>query len=129
MSTNDNESGTPIQMLRPSDARGQAALILVESLIHGLIARSVLTTEASLEIVTSAVDVQADYADEAVDGLALEMRHSQVLLSAIADSLRIDIAPSARRPTRPTLVDVNEPPTTAPLRPDDRPREVDGIDE
>lgn len=129
MSTNDNESGTPIQMLRPSEPRGQAALILVESLIHGLIARSVLTTEASLEIVASAVDVQADYADEAVDGLALEMRHSQVLLSAIADSLRIDIAPSARRPTRPTLVDVNQPPTTAPRRPDDRPREVDGIDE
>jgi hypothetical protein len=72
------------------DAHGQAALVLVECLIHGLVERSVLTTVDAIEIVESAKDVQADVA-EAADGAGPKMWHSHGLLSAMSTSLQYDI--------------------------------------
>ena len=98
MSINDNE---PAETAKPTpvEAHGQAALILIESLIHGLVSRSVLTLADTLDIVDTAVEVQADYIAEA-EGTTHERAVSQSLLTRIATSLRLDIDlpgdPSAR---------------------------------
>lgn len=90
MPTNDNglaSDGLPSDM---PDAAGQAALVLVESLIHGLIQRSMLTVSDSIEIIETAIDVQADVA-EAADGAGAKMWRSHAMLSSMATSLRYDI--------------------------------------
>lgn len=45
-----------------ADGHGKAALLLVESLIHGLIANSVLTVADAIEIIDTAADVERDSA-------------------------------------------------------------------
>ncbi|UUL83264.1 hypothetical protein [Sphingomonas qomolangmaensis] len=95
MPENDN---TPIVSITPPatpDAHGQAALILVESLIHGLIEQTVLTTSDSVAIVDRAIDVQTDIAEASND--AREMWRSQALLSSIASSLEHDLDDDERR--------------------------------
>lgn len=72
------------------DPHGQAALVLVECLIHGLVERSVLTTVDAIEIIEGAKDVQADVA-EAADGAGPKMWHSHGLLSAMSNSLQNDV--------------------------------------
>jgi hypothetical protein len=88
----DNEiNPEPTGLLSPSaDAHGQAALVLVESLIHGLVERSVLTTVDAIEIIEGAKEVQADVA-EAADGAGAKMWHSHGLLSAMSRSLQYDM--------------------------------------
>lgn len=89
MPTNDNEPEVRGAMHPSSDAHGQAALLLVESLLHGLCENSTLSTAEAIEIVDRAVEVQFDKA-EAADGAAAPMWQSHALLSAIAMSLSID---------------------------------------
>ena len=91
MSINDNEARADGLLAHASDAHGQAALVLVESLIHGLVERDVLTIENAVEIIDAAKDVQADVAEEA-DGAGAKLWQSHTLLTAMADSLRGDIA-------------------------------------
>lgn len=86
MATNDNECPTCGGM---PDAHGQAALLLVESLIHGLRESSLLTAGEAGEIAERAVSVQRDQA-EAADGAATPMWRCHALLSAIATSLRTE---------------------------------------
>ena len=86
--TNDNHSGTAAPAREP-DAHGQAALLLVESLLHDLVARSVLSVEEAIEIVEIAAEVKAEVAAELGDSPAT-MRHSLVLLEAIGRSLKGD---------------------------------------
>lgn len=87
MSANDNNSAIRgVAPLLP-DPHGQAALLLVESLIHGLLARSVISVGDAIEIVESADSVQVELA-EAADGAPMWQSHA--LLSAIAKSLMID---------------------------------------
>ena len=89
MHTNDNGSslngGTP----PPGDAHGQAALLLVESLIHGLCEKAILSTSEAIEIAERALEVQFDQA-EAADGAGAPLWRSHALLSAIVESLRSD---------------------------------------
>jgi hypothetical protein len=68
---------------------GQAALLLVESLIHGLIARSSLTVEQAVEIVQIAAEVTKDTAAELDDTPAT--RKSIHLLDSICVSLMHDL--------------------------------------
>lgn len=89
MTTNDNDPVTRGGMLVPSDAHGQAALLLVESLIHGLCENSTLSNDEAIEIAERAVDVQFEQA-EAADGAGAPMWRSHTLLSSIATSLRAD---------------------------------------
>ena len=77
--------GSPVS----PDAHGQAALLLVESLIHGLCEESVLSADEAVEIAERAVSVQSDHAESA-DGAAAPMWRSHALLSSIAASLRTD---------------------------------------
>jgi hypothetical protein len=87
--TNDNHAYPATARPREPDAHGQAAMLLVESLIHGLIARSVITVADAVEIVDVAAEVKAEIASDLGD-TPETMRHSLYLLAAISDSLRPD---------------------------------------
>ncbi len=89
MSYNDNDPTLPGATPDLSDASGQAALILVESLLHGLCEKRTLNTPEAIAIVDRAISVQFDHA-EAADGKGAAMWRSHTLLSSIAASLRTD---------------------------------------
>ena len=72
------------------DAHGQAAMLLVESLLHGLIAREVFSIPDAVEIVDIAAEVKADVAGELGDSPA-NLRKSLGLLNAISLSLSRDL--------------------------------------
>ena len=72
------------------DPHGQAALVLMESLLHGLIEKSVLTTQEALAVVERAAEVKTEIAPDLGDTPdALEK--SLALLDAIATSLAHDL--------------------------------------
>ena len=88
MPTNDNES--PMNGAGPEpDAHGPAALLLVESLIHGLCERGTLGVSEAVAITERAVEVQHDHA-AAADGAGAPPWRSYALLSRIAASLKSD---------------------------------------
>jgi hypothetical protein len=99
MPMNDNDPAMRGAAILASESHGQAALLLVESLIHGLCENSTLSNEQAVEITERAVNVQFDQA-EAADGAGAPMWRSHALLSAILASLKIGGGP----PTRPRLV-------------------------
>ena len=86
--TNDNHLDA-VAPPREPDAHGQAALLLVESLIHDLVARTVISVDEAIEIVQVAAEVKAEVAAELGDSPAT-MRHSLALLESIAHSLKGD---------------------------------------
>lgn len=73
------------------DAHGHASILLVESLIHGLIARDVISVADAVEIVDTAVDVKTDIAGDLGHSPA-NLRKSVGLLTAISVSLRRDLS-------------------------------------
>lgn len=74
------------------DAHGQAAMLLVESLLHGLIARQVLTVADAIEIVDVATEVRGDSDGDLTDS-PTKLRRSVSVLTAISTSLRRDVVP------------------------------------
>ena len=70
-------------------SHGAAALLLIESLIHGLCEHAILKTNQAVEIVERAVDVQYDLAVAAED-MGEPLWQSHTLLQSIAASLSID---------------------------------------
>lgn len=73
---------------KAADAYGEAALTLVESLIHALLARSSLSMTEALDIVQIAIDVQIEVGhDRGVDPTTSP---SVRFLQAISSSLKID---------------------------------------
>lgn len=89
MPTNDDDAVTPGTTPLFRDAHGQAALVLVESLIHGLCEKAILSTDEAIEILERAIDVQLDRA-EAAGIEAASSWQSHALLLSILNSLRID---------------------------------------
>ena len=87
--TNDNHLETDAPRREP-DAHGQAALLLVESLIHDLVGRSVISVQEAIDIVEVAAEVKAEVAADLGDSPAT-MRHSLALLESIGRSLRGDV--------------------------------------
>ena len=87
--TNDNHPVPALAPVREPDAHGQAAMLLVESLIHGLVARSVISTEEAIEIVDTAAEVKVEVAADLGDSPET-MRGSLALLEAISRSLNGD---------------------------------------
>lgn len=87
--TNDNHLVATAAPRPEPDAHGQAAMLLVESLIHGLIARTVISPEEAIEIVDVAAEVKAEVAAELGDSPPT-MRRSLALLEALSHSLRGD---------------------------------------
>lgn len=86
MPTNDNYPEGTKSPRATVDPHGHAALILVESLIHVLKDKGVLTTAELLDVASTAMEVQEDHACEA-DATAPEMWRAHALLSRIAASL------------------------------------------
>jgi hypothetical protein len=88
--TNDNDAA-PIEARRHEpDPHGQAAMLLVESLIHGLVSRSVISLEEAVEIVEIAAEVKAEIAIDLGDSPEA-LRRSLTLLESISSSLRRDV--------------------------------------
>ena len=86
---NDNHFYPASARVPEPDAHGQAAMLLVESLIHGLIDRSLITVADAINIVEVAAEVKADVAAELGDSPET-MRRSLGMLASISDSLRLD---------------------------------------
>lgn len=76
--------------LREPDAHGQAAMLLVESLIHGLIDRAVITVADAIEIVDVAAEVKAAIGTDMGDSPAT-LAASMTLLNSIGESLKHDL--------------------------------------
>ncbi len=72
------------------DAHGRAALLLVESLIHELIARSVFTVADGVSVMELARDAQLAIIEDAASPPPA-MDEAAMLLAALAASLRIDL--------------------------------------
>jgi hypothetical protein len=87
--TNDNEAYPATARAPEPDAHGQAAMLLIESLIHGLVARSVISVEDAVVIVEIATEVKADVAADLGES-ADTMRRSIDILAAIGESIRLD---------------------------------------
>lgn len=89
---NDNEPARARGDQRTPDAMGQAAMLLVESMLHGLIARNVITVADAMEMVEVAAEVKEETAGELGDTKAV-MERSLALLGSIHASLAGDLPP------------------------------------
>ncbi len=88
--SNDNDMRQDAGHLRGPDAHGQAAMLLVESLLHGLVARSVISIADAVEIVAVAAEVKKEVAADMGDSPAT-MKKSLSILGAIRASLALDL--------------------------------------
>ena len=90
----DVSSAASANVLEP-DAHGQAALMLVESVLHKLVEMSVFSTAQAVEAVQSAAEIKVEAAVEAGESSG-RMIASLVLLDKIRASLASDVgAPHA----------------------------------
>ena len=81
-----------------ADAHGESALLLAESMLHALVARSVFTTQEAIEIVRTASEVTEELAVER-HGSPMTPLSSLTLLQNICDSLAIDVdKPAGEKP-------------------------------
>ncbi len=87
--TQDGAAPTPMDPRLTPDPHGQAALLLVESLIHGLISREGLTSEEAVQIIEVAAEVKEALAEDMGEHPAI-MAESLNLLHAMANSLSRD---------------------------------------
>lgn len=91
MHINDNEAAVSAPAIS-AEAHGHAALLLVESLMHGLCECSVLSAGHAAEIVERALSVEVDQAEVAAAdaGAGAALWQSHAMLEHIASSFRID---------------------------------------
>lgn len=85
--SNDNHLALAAASRPEPDAHGQAAMLLVESLIHDLVGRSAISVAEAIEIVDTAAEVKAEVAADLGDS-PRTMRHSLALLESISRSLK-----------------------------------------
>ena len=71
------------------DGHGRAALLLVESLIHGLASRSVLSVSEAIEIIEVAAEVEYELAH--VAGHDMDGHDARSLLVPMVNSLKVDL--------------------------------------
>lgn len=88
--SNDNDTTRPAETGLVPDPHGQAALLLVESLIHGLLSRSVISVAEAVEIVETAVEINSELAAEQADSNVTTDK-SLAMLAAISASLQNDL--------------------------------------
>ena len=85
-----NDHALPGRGAEAPDAHGQAAMLLLESLIHALMDRNVLSTEDAVEIVGVAAEVKTEVAEEMGD-TPTSMEKSLTILLLILASLKSDV--------------------------------------
>ena len=85
----DGVSARPTPQSVEPDAWGQAALLLAESTLHGLVEAGVLTTEKAVAIVRTACDVKIEIA-QIIGESSGRMKQSVDLLRRIGDSMEAD---------------------------------------
>lgn len=88
--SNDNDAARAYARMPEPDAYGQAAMFLTESLIHGLIARKVITVADAVEIVGAAAEVKEEVGEELGES-PVTLQRSLVLLDSISRSLANDL--------------------------------------
>ena len=87
---------TPLQYDGPysganePDAHGQAALMLVESLLHALVEKSTFDAREALAIVATAVELKRELAEEYEES-APTLQRSLDLLEKISGSIRTEL--------------------------------------
>lgn len=89
-----------IPFTRDADTHGKAAVLLVESLLHGLIEKKVLSVAEAVEIVDVATEVRTESGIE-LDEPPATLRASIKLLHDIGASLRFDLAEASVQPGTP----------------------------
>lgn len=77
------------------DAQGQAALLLIESLIHSLLDNGALTRDQAIEAIESATEVKEESAMEGKEPVRT-MRKSLSLLHALRISIESKVGPYDR---------------------------------
>lgn len=82
-----NDNGVRAAATAEPDAYGQAALLLIESVLHGLVEASVFSVAKAVELVDIAAEVKDDIGAELGDSPAT-LRRSLTLLGAISTSLQ-----------------------------------------
>lgn len=88
--TNDNGPSAAGERLHGIEPHGEAALLLSECLLHGLIDNSILSVSQAVDIVDSAFEVRQELADEHGPTSA-SVRHSLAMLTQIRNSLSRDL--------------------------------------
>lgn len=73
------------------DGCGQAAMLLVESVIHGLVSRSLISVEDAIEIVEIAAEAEEELASKSPESIETP-RKSAGLLEAVLRSLKTELA-------------------------------------
>lgn len=90
VTTNDNQPARTHGDLRDPDPHGQAAMLLVESLLHALIGRSILSVADAVDVVETASEVKEVISAETGEARST-MEKSLALLGAIHASLSQDL--------------------------------------
>lgn len=86
--SNIGDDHTPFAATVKDMAHGAAALLLVESLIHGLIGRSILSLQEAIDIVDIAAEVERDLDST---GLGPPFGDFRSLLAPLSSSLRVNL--------------------------------------
>lgn len=86
--SNDNDGAASAGAQSTPDGHGQAAMLLVESLLHALVERSVITLEEAIETVDVAAEVEQAMAAERGDLVGPFFASP---LQALGRSLRLDL--------------------------------------
>jgi len=73
----------------PPDAHGQAALLLAESMLHGLLDKGILRTDEAIAIVATVTEIEEEMVANRDDSAAIS-EESLGLLARIAASLELD---------------------------------------
>ncbi|MDD1449866.1 hypothetical protein NHF48_001200 [Sphingomonas sp. H160509] len=90
MKSGDNDPNRLRAATRPDpDAHGQASLLLVESLLHGMLEKGLLSVDEALGIVTTACEVKEEIASQEIESEDTA-RYSLHLIGRITASLKFD---------------------------------------
>jgi hypothetical protein len=83
----DGMIASPIAALSAADPHGRAALLLVESLIHALVDKKILSRGEAIDIIDIATEVEAELA-AASDG---DDQMAMTLLAPLAKTFRLEL--------------------------------------
>ena len=92
MSTGNDNHGPNRPLNAEPDAHGQAAFLMVESLILMLRDKGVLSTHEAIEVVETAAEVKREVAENWGDSPET-LRRSLALIGTVITSLRADTLP------------------------------------